>query len=136
MNALNKYLLAVLLICFASMASAQTNGCYVSGTLRMYYQTPTPANPTTYFEGSAYHLNQDYCGTVSQYYTFASGPSGSNCWASYKGSGSKTNSSRYNIAGKKATFNLVVCPIDDYIVPLMLASGGFGCFYLRRLRLS
>lgn len=132
MNALKKYTLIALLLCFVGLTQAQTNGCYVAANLRMYYQTPVAANPTTYFEGSAYYRNQSNCGTESQYYTIASGPTGTNCWAHYKGSGSKTNGSRYNVQGKKATFNLLLCPIDDYIIPFMLVLGGTGFLFIRR----
>ncbi|RZJ19650.1 MAG: hypothetical protein EON51_16790 [Acinetobacter sp.] len=35
-------------------------------------------------------------------------------------------------SGTVYTFNLVPCPIDDYIPFLLLAAGGLGFFYLRK----
>ena len=127
-----KYILLGLLVCIAFIANAQTNGCYVSSSDRMYYQTPTPGNPTTYFEGAAYYISQEDCTGTGQFFSISSGPSGNNCWAGYQGNGSKTNSAKYDFQGKKATFNLLVCPIDTYTSILLGLTAILGFFFLRR----
>lgn len=130
MENFRKYLITSLFLCFALGANAATKGCLELATGRMYYQTPTPASSNTYFLGSAFYTDEANC--TDQYYTVAS-TSSSNCYAYYKGTGKKNKASSYYITGKKRTFNLLNCPIDDYILPLLLVVGTVGCFYLRRL---
>ncbi len=108
---------------------AATKGCLVIATGRMYYQTPTPSNSSTYFLGSAFYENQSNC--TSHYYNVASS-SNANCYASYKGTGKKNKGSSYYLVGKKRTFNLIACPLDDYIFPFMLTLAGTAFFYIRR----
>lgn len=122
-------LLFLFIFCLASEAKATTKGCLVVATGRMYYQNPSPSNSVTYFLGSAFYENQSNC--TSQYYSVASS-SNANCYASYKGTGKKNKASSYYIIGKKRTFNLIACPIDDYVFPFMLILVGTAYFFIRR----
>ena len=136
MRVVVKYVIGAMLLFMTSIANAQTNGCYVVGTDKMYYQTPTPGDPTTFFEGAAFYISQANCSGNGQFFSIASGPSGINCYADFdgngNGSGAKTNPSKYNIQGVKATFNLLICPIDGYTVFLMALLAGVGFIFLRR----
>ncbi|MES2653544.1 MAG: hypothetical protein V4663_17535, partial [Bacteroidota bacterium] len=111
-----------------AMANA-VNGCYVVGTARMYYQTPNGTN--TLFEGAGFYVDINQCSNGGQYFGSLSSTN-TNCWAVYDGSGSKNQSSNYLVSGKKATFTVLTCPIDDYILPFMMVLGGIGFFALRR----
>ncbi len=126
-----RYILTALLFWVVNFTYAATDGCYVAGSGAMYYQTPTPGDPTTFFEGAAFYTDFSQCSNGGQYFTLVT-TSGVSCWASYKGSGSKTNSSRYNVSGTKATFDLYLCPLDTYTILLLSSIAGLGFFVLRR----
>ena len=130
MNTVKWRIVVVLFLCFAGVANAQTKGCLEIATGRMYYQTPTPASSTTYFVGSGYYDSEANC--TSQYYSVVT-TSNTNCYASYDGSGPSNSSSNYYITGKKRTFNVLNCPIDEYTLSLLAIMGSLGVFYLRRM---
>ena len=128
MNPRIKYFFTSLFLCFAAVASAD-NGCYVVSTGRMYYQTPRSNN--TLFEGAGFYVDLAQCSNNGQYFDNLSSTN-TNCSAVYDGSGSKNQASNYLVSGKKATFSVYTCPIDDYILPSMIVLGCIGFFALRK----
>lgn len=110
------------------------DGCLVSG-MGMFYANPANGNSTTYFRGGAYYVSAAECSQgispTKSYYSVTS-TSNANCYAFYDGSGSVTSSSNYYYSGKKRVFNVLNCPIDDYIPLLITIISGLGIFYIKR----
>jgi hypothetical protein len=129
LKVLKIHIIIALLLCVANSTNA-ANGCYVSGTGRMYYQTPNGAN--TMFQGASFYVNLAQCSNGGEYFGNLSSTA-TNCWAVYDGSGSTTSSSNYLVTGKKATYTLLTCPIDTYSLLLVASIASLGFFFLRRM---
>lgn len=121
-----------LLFVIVSLGSWAANGCYVAGTGRMYYDNPASGGGgNTYYQGTAYYVNQASCSGNGQYFGSLS-TTNTNCWAVYDGSGSTNNSSNYLVSGKKATFTVFTCPLDANTLGLLLGTLVLGYFFISK----
>ncbi|RZK93156.1 MAG: hypothetical protein EOO98_00465 [Pedobacter sp.] len=117
-----------------AVSSKADDGCLVSG-YGMFFQDPVASNPTTFFRGGSYRVTVAECSagvSPSNSYYVVTTTSSQDCYAGYSGSGSQTNMRNYTFMGKKRVFNVMYCPIDDYIPALVLGFAGIGVFVIRR----
>lgn len=106
------FLLFFLSIFFSSNAQTFINGCLITSY--------NPDRIYTSLNGGDYYITVCNGTSPSNRYAYATGSTG--------GLGSCNNGV---VNGYRTSYFVALCPIDDYIPFILLATAGFGFFYLR-----
>ncbi|QIL40631.1 hypothetical protein G7074_15985 [Pedobacter sp. HDW13] len=123
-NAVSIFCLALLsLFGLETRAQGTYSGCLVSSQERVYTYD---GGGSVYDPGSFIDLSPNYCS-----WTPTSGTVCNICNGSLNGGGNCPGHN-YQAQGVEGFFTMLACPIDDYLLPLILTLAGLGGFFVRK----
>ncbi|MCX3263127.1 hypothetical protein [Pedobacter agri] len=141
----SRFFVVTMLLVFSAISAFAADGCYVFLSVpepRIYYvqQPGSTGTPVQFFQGSPfYNVNCPAGASTATTHPVITGDATTprmNCWAEkYRGT-NFNNSGNYIYNGYLVSYTFMPCPIDDYIVIVIIGMAGAGVVRLRRKNLA